>query len=109
MNTQESPTELAAVPLLACPFCGGEASGTGTIKYAKTHEAWWKDGTRITEAHFCNCMKCGVTNKGLCGHQTPSLAVAHWNTRSQANVKDHSPIGAVSASNPESNSSAPIG
>ena len=86
MNTTQIPTELAAVPLLACPFCGGEASGTGTIKYAKTHEAWWKDGTRITEAHFCNCMKCGVTNKGLCGHQTPALAVAHWNTRSQANA-----------------------
>ena len=85
---QPSPEGLAAVPLLACPFCGGRASGTGTIKYAKTHEAWWKDGTRITEAHFCNCMRCGVTNKGLLGHQTPALAVEHWNTRSQANVKD---------------------
>lgn len=27
----------------------------------------------------------------------------------EENVKDHSPIGAVSASNPESNSTAPIG
>jgi len=88
MNTETSPTELAAVPLLACPFCGGEASGTGIIKYSKNHEAWWKDGTRIIEAHFCACMKCGVTNKGLVGHQTPALAVNHWNTRSEANVSD---------------------
>lgn len=69
--------------LLACPFCGGKASAEGTIKYAKTHDAWWADGTRIIEAHFVNCMTCGISNKGLCGHQTPALAISRWNTRSQ--------------------------
>jgi hypothetical protein len=82
-----TPKPVASTDLSTCPFCSGKASGTGTIKYAKTHKAWWTDGTRITEAYFCNCMECGVTNKGLCGHQTHALAVEHWNTRSQANDK----------------------
>lgn len=35
-----------------------------------------------------------------------NVTIANWDA---PNVKDHSPIGAVSASNPESNSAAPIG
>jgi hypothetical protein len=67
--------------LLACPFCGGQASSAGTTKYHHKHEAWWENGERITESFFCNCIKCGVTNSGLCGHQTRELAIEHWNNR----------------------------
>jgi len=67
--------------LFPCPFCGGEASSTGTIKYSDSHQAWWEDGTRIVLAYFCNCTRCGINNQGMCGHQTEQLAIKHWNTR----------------------------
>jgi hypothetical protein len=81
----EARPVVACSDLLACPWCRGEASATGVIRYSKSHEAWWQDGTQIREAYFVNCMKCGVTNQGLCGHQTPQAAITHWNTRKQAN------------------------
>lgn len=65
-----------------CPFCGGEASSSGVARYSDSHEAWFADGTRITEAFYCNCMVCGVSNRGLCGHQTQEKAITAWNTRS---------------------------
>jgi hypothetical protein len=74
-----APTEVDA--LLPCPFCGGEASADGVARYADTHEAWFADGTRITEAFFCNCMVCGATSRGMCGHQTREKAIAVWNRR----------------------------
>jgi hypothetical protein len=67
--------------LKPCPFCGGAAYGTGVVRYHKKHEAWFAGGTRITEAFFCGCLRCGITNKGLAGHQTPALAVEAWNRR----------------------------
>ena len=88
-NVIKQPEALPVVAcsdsLACCPWCGGEASATGVIRYSKSHEAWWQDGTQIREAYFVNCMKCGVTNQGLCGHQTPQAAITHWNTRKQAN------------------------
>jgi hypothetical protein len=83
---EEADEAVASHDLLACPFCGGEASSSGVVRYQPKHEAWWKDGTRITKAYFCNCLTCGTTNKGLVGHQTPEAAVKHWNTRSLANA-----------------------
>lgn len=64
-----------------CPFCGGEASSSGEVKYCETHQAWWPHGTQILEAYFCNCLHCGASNKGMCGHRTREKAIAHWNTR----------------------------
>lgn len=79
------PAVHSSAVLACCPWCGGEASATGVIRYSKSHKAWWQDGTQIREAYFVNCMKCGITNQGLCGHQTPQAAINHWNTRKQAN------------------------
>ena len=72
---------MSEAKILACPFCGGDVSTTGKIKYCDSHTAWWKDGTRVLEAYFCNCMSCGITNQGLLGHQTQQLAIQHWNKR----------------------------
>lgn len=74
------------VKLLPCPFCGGEASDKGSVHYAQTREpnAWFADGTPVEDAYFCNCIKCGSTNKGLIGFQTIKEAVEHWNTRYEA-------------------------
>lgn len=92
----KAPTAVACSDLLACcPWCGGEASATGVIRYSKSHEAWWQDGTQIREAYFVNCMKCGITNQGLCGHQTPQAAIIHWNTRKQANDKSSNPASSA--------------
>lgn len=70
------------VALLPCPFCGGEASPDGRVRYHEKHEAWFADGSRVQEAFYVNCMKCSVSNKGMLGHQTRELAIAAWNTRS---------------------------
>lgn len=67
--------------LLPCPFCGGEASDTGKVTYSESHEAWWSDGTRVTVAHFCNCITCGASNKGLVGWRTREQAADKWNVR----------------------------
>jgi hypothetical protein len=77
--------------LLPCPFCGGEASSAGSVKYDDKHEAWFADGTRITEAFFCNCMVCGATNRGLCGFQTREEAIAAWNRRSARSAEPVKP------------------
>lgn len=69
--------------LLPCPFCDGSAHPDGVVRYSNDHEAWFKDGTRATEAFFVNCIRCGVSNKGLIGHQTRDDAIAAWNTRAQ--------------------------
>lgn len=90
MNTKNDPDKQVTHPpsppvtLLACPFCGGEASSAGEIRYMDTHQAWWKDGTRVIKSYFCKCMECGITNQGLLGHQAREKAIEHWNTR-QAN------------------------
>ena len=67
--------------LLPCPFCGGEASATGSVRYSENHEAWWPDGSRIQDAFFVNCMACGCDNRAMVGHQTTEAAIAHWNRR----------------------------
>lgn len=84
--------------LKACPWCGGEASATGVIRYSKSHEAWWQDGTQIREAYFVNCMKCGVTNQGLCGHQTPDIAITRWNERAGGRQPEVAPNAEAIAS-----------
>jgi hypothetical protein len=69
--------------LLPCPFCGGEASAGGHVRYSPTNEATWTDGTNVDEAFFVNCIKCGVTNMGIIGHRTPEDAAIQWNTRKE--------------------------
>jgi len=54
------------------------------VTYGNNHEAWFPDGTRVLSAFFCNCIQCGVTNKGLVGHQTREKAIAAWNRRIEA-------------------------
>lgn len=69
--------------VLPCPFCGGEASDTGHIKWSRPlTETTWADGSPITEAFFCNCISCGISNQhnGL-GHRTQSEAREAWNKR----------------------------
>ena len=67
--------------LLPCPFCGGEATASGHITYAKAHEAWFRDGSQVLEAYYVNCLTCGADNKALLGHQTRKQSIAAWNTR----------------------------
>lgn len=73
--------------LKPCPFCGGEASDCGAIKYSKSHEAWWSDGSQILFSYYVNCMSCSCDNKGMFGHQTKEKALVAWNTRTQTKVK----------------------
>ncbi len=76
---------IEAAALLPCPFCGGDAYGTGHTQYARPLvDTTWKDGLPITEAFFCGCVSCGITNgkAGLVGgYQTQAEALAAWNTR----------------------------
>lgn len=69
--------------LLPCPFCGGEASDRGHIRYSRAlPDTNWIDGSPITEAFFCNCISCGVTNQpNSTGWQTREQARAAWNRR----------------------------
>lgn len=69
--------------LKPCPFCGGEASADGQVKYHGKHDAFWSDRKRITKAHYVNCMKCGISNRGLLGHRTQAAAIAAWNRRAE--------------------------
>ncbi|GLK65657.1 Lar family restriction alleviation protein [Paracoccus kondratievae] len=64
--------------LLPCPFCGGPAS-FGTVKYSPKHvqEQGWNQDT----FHFVSCIKCGVSNCGIVGHDTMILAAELWNHR----------------------------
>lgn len=78
---------LAMVPeLLPCPFCGGAASPDGVVRYGDRHaeEQGWKQ----SEFYYCNCMHCGVSNKGIVGHNTRDDAVAAWNRRSPVGLNE---------------------
>ena len=77
-------TENNMPELKPCPFCGGEASDGGYVKYGKPlKDIFWEGGLPITEAFFCNCISCGVRNiQGAVGHQSRAEAIAAWNTRS---------------------------
>ena len=77
--------------LLPCPFCGGEASSSGTVSYSDKHEAWFSDGTRITKAFYCNCIACGISNRGLLGQQTRDKAISAWNIRASATSAPEQP------------------
>ena len=65
--------------LLPCPFCGGEASAEGTVRYGDrtVKENEWDQSV----FHYCNCQSCGVSNRGLVGHRTKDEAIRAWNTR----------------------------
>lgn len=56
---------------------------------------------------MADCADCGKPLKAICGLSLPGFRLG-TNPR-PTNDKDHSPIEAVSASNPESNSAASIG
>jgi hypothetical protein len=75
--------EAAMSDLLPCPFCGGEASGTGHTRYSRPlANTKWDDGTPITEDFFVNCIRCGISNKTMnVGHRSKAAAIAAWNTR----------------------------
>ncbi len=69
--------------LKPCPFCGGEASASGSVRYSKGHEAWWADGSEVREAFFVSCTKCGGRRTGIVGgQQTREASIEAWNTRS---------------------------
>ena len=73
--------------LKPCPFCGGKASSEGHIRYGRPlDDAWWADGSKITEAFYVNCMSCGaVSRSGIVnGYQTKAEAIAAWNRRTAA-------------------------
>lgn len=76
---------LADIVVKACPFCGGEASAEGHIRYSRPlPDTWWEDGSEITEAFYVNCIRCGIANgrAGLVGgYQTRVEAIERWNTR----------------------------
>lgn len=69
--------------LKPCPFCGSEASAEGEVRYSRpVADCTWDDGDPVTQAFFCNCTRCGVSNKGvLHGHRTKDKAVSAWNRR----------------------------
>lgn len=70
--------------LKSCPFCGGEASGTGHTRYSRAlTDITWDDGSPVTEAFFVNCVKCGAQSRSgiVGGYQTQADAIAAWNTR----------------------------
>lgn len=90
--------------LKPCPFCGGEASAHGYVRYGKPlTDVFWKGGLPITEAFFCNCIACGVTNiAGQVGHQTREQSITAWNTRadlSQAAIAAAMMGAAIAAGN----------
>lgn len=76
-----SDQDAAHAALTPCPFCGGEASSSHRITYSPGHQAWFADGSQVLEAYAVNCIRCGVSNIGLLGHQTPAKAIEAWNTR----------------------------
>ena len=76
--------------LLPCPFCGGEASDTGYQKWSRPlSDMAWEDGAKISEAYFCNCPSCSVSNlAGGVGYQSRAKAVSAWNTRPGVTVAE---------------------
>ena len=73
--------------LKPCPFCGGDASDKGVVRYAPSkledQNAWWADGTPVETAYYCNCVVCGANNRSavIGGYQTQEKAIAAWNKR----------------------------
>lgn len=63
----------------SCPFCGGEASDAGEVRYDTKHAK--KEGWTQSTFFYCNCIACGTDNKGIVGHRTKADAVAAWNRR----------------------------
>lgn len=71
--------------LLPCPFCGGEASAEGTVRYSKCPDVWWADGSEVLEAFYVHCVRCGAKRTGIAGgQQTKAEAIEAWNTRPEA-------------------------
>jgi Lar family restriction alleviation protein len=86
MTNTNNPSDQAveAVALLPCPFCGGEASADGHIRFSRPlNDAWWPGNVPISEAFYVNCVKCGaVSRSGIVGgYQTRDEAIERWNTR----------------------------
>jgi hypothetical protein len=84
MTQAAMDSTMVAVMLKPCPWCGGEASADGHIRYSKPlADTWWEGGAPITEAFYVNCVKCGaVSRSGLVsGYQTKAEAIERWNTR----------------------------
>lgn len=70
--------------LLPCPFCGGEASGNGVIRYSSNPNCRWTDtGEEVLEAFYVSCIRCGAKIGGLAagGYQTKGKAIDAWNRR----------------------------
>jgi len=83
-----------------------EAERDDLARRVKNQKAWYRA--------FASCLDGlplpNIGGRGIDGcrdHREIRRIVEHL--LDQLNVKDHSPIGAVSASNPGSNSAAPIG
>lgn len=80
---------MAKDKLEPCPFCGGEASDAGHIKYNHTlPDTWWEDGSPIKEAFYVNCMRCGAVSRSgiVAGYQTKAEAITAWNQRTRPTV-----------------------
>ena len=79
-------TQIQHEQLKPCPFCGGAASGDGYVYYSRPcNDTAWDDGSPITEAFFCNCPSCGVSNMATgIGYRSKAEAIAAWNTRAAA-------------------------
>jgi len=71
--------------LKPCPFCGGKASANGHVTYAPPlRDAWWADGSEVTEAFFTHCVTCGAMPRAagmVTGYQTRAESIAAWNRR----------------------------
>lgn len=68
-------------------------------RYKGKPTAWWKDGTPVDIAFFCNCPKCGASNQGtIGGFPTRSEAIAAWNTRKASRAPAPETAGLVEPS-----------
>lgn len=66
--------------LKPCPFCGGEAA-PNTVTY--TDQMVRQHGWKQKVFHAVNCIRCGVNNLGLVGHDSPDQAAHQWNRRAK--------------------------